>query len=79
MTAREKIREFILDNVAVTEVADDEDIFESGLARSMFVMQLVLFVEQEFGITITGEDLQFDHFRTISRIDNLVTLKMVST
>ena len=76
MATKEKIREFILDNVQETEVADDVDIFERGLVRSMFVMQLVLFVEQEFGISVTGDDLQFDNFRTIATIDGLVTRKM---
>jgi methoxymalonate biosynthesis acyl carrier protein len=76
LATREKIREFILGNVQETEVADDVDIFERGLVRSMFVMQLVLFVEQEFGISVTGDDLRFDNFRTIATIDGLVTRKM---
>ena len=72
------IREFILDNVSETSVGDDEDIFERGLVRSMFVMQLVLFVEQEFGVSITGDDLRFDNFRTINRIDALVSRKLAA-
>ncbi|MFJ5533563.1 acyl carrier protein [Streptomyces sp. NPDC093261] len=75
---REAIREFILDNISESSVGDDEDIFERGLVRSMFVMQLVLFVEQEFGVSITGEDLQFDNFRTIGRIDELVSRKLAT-
>ncbi|MGV9567632.1 acyl carrier protein [Streptomyces sp. NPDC003480] len=75
---REAIREFILDNISESSVGDDEDIFERGLVRSMFVMQLVLFVEQEFGVSITGEDLQFDNFRTIGRIDELVSRKLAA-
>ncbi|MEV6028959.1 MULTISPECIES: acyl carrier protein [unclassified Streptomyces] len=75
---KEAIREFILDNISESTVGDDEDIFERGLVRSMFVMQLVLFVEQEFGVSITGEDLQFDNFRTIDRIDELVSRKLAT-
>ncbi|MDT0467507.1 acyl carrier protein [Streptomyces gibsoniae] len=75
---KEAIREFILDNVSESAVGDDEDIFERGLVRSMFVMQLVLFVEQEFGVSITGEDLQFDNFRTVDRIDELVSRKLAT-
>ncbi|MGV9249500.1 acyl carrier protein [Streptomyces sp. NPDC003710] len=72
------IREFILENISESTVGDDEDIFERGLVRSMFVMQLVLFVEQEFGVSITGEDLQFDNFRTVDRIDELVSRKLAA-
>ncbi|MEU6371382.1 acyl carrier protein [Streptomyces sp. NPDC046931] len=72
------IREFIIENISESTVGDDEDIFERGLVRSMFVMQLVLFVEQEFGVSITGEDLQFDNFRTVDRIDELVSRKLAT-
>ncbi|MEU9076320.1 acyl carrier protein [Kitasatospora sp. NPDC004745] len=75
---RAVIREFILESITESTVGDDEDIFERGLVRSMFVMQLVLFVEQEFGISVTGDDLQFDNFRTVERIDELVTRKLAA-
>jgi methoxymalonate biosynthesis acyl carrier protein len=76
LSNKESIREFILDNVSVATVADDEDIFAAGLVRSMFVMQLVIFIEQEFGVSVTGEDLQFEYFTTVSRIDDLVSRKL---
>ncbi|WP_026422583.1 hypothetical protein [Actinokineospora inagensis] len=73
-----RIREFVLDNITETDLADSDDIFERGLVRSMFVMQLVVFVEQEFGISVTGDDLQFDHFRSVDRVDELVNRKLSS-
>ncbi|SER40788.1 hypothetical protein [Actinokineospora terrae] len=73
-----RIREFVLDNIAETELADSDDIFERGLVRSMFVMQLVVFVEQEFGVQVTGDDLQFDHFRSVDRVDELVARKLAA-
>jgi methoxymalonate biosynthesis acyl carrier protein len=53
----------------------DEDIFALGFVNSMFAMQLVLFIEQEFKITIENEDLEFDNFRTINSIANLIERK----
>ena len=73
---KEAIRGFILENISEPTVGDDEDIFERGLVRSMFVMQLVLFAEQEFAVSVTGDDLQFDNFRTVNRIDGLITRKL---
>ncbi|GAA3036185.1 phosphopantetheine-binding protein [Actinokineospora globicatena] len=73
-----RIREFILDNITETELADDDDIFERGLVRSMFVMQLVVFVEQEFGVQVTGDDLRFEHFRSVDRVDELVARKLAA-
>ena len=53
----------------------DEDIFANGFVNSMFAMQLVLFVEQEFQISIGNEDLEFENFRTINSITNLIERK----
>ncbi|MEU5220620.1 hypothetical protein AB0G79_31060 [Streptomyces sp. NPDC020807] len=78
MDNKAAIREFILENISESTVGDDDDIFERGLVRSMFVMQLVLFAEQEFGISVTGDDLQFDNFRTVNRIDGLITRKLAA-
>jgi methoxymalonate biosynthesis acyl carrier protein len=54
------------------DLRDDEDIFESGLVNSLFAMQLLLFVEQEFAIEISGEELEQDNFRTVDSITALV-------
>lgn len=78
MDRRSVIRDFILDSTTTAEVTDDDDIFELGLVRSMFVMELVVFVEQEFGVSIAGEDLNFDHFRSIARVDELVARKVAT-
>ncbi|WP_100839920.1 acyl carrier protein [Kitasatospora fiedleri] len=56
-------------------LADDEDIFASGFVNSLFIMQLVLFVEGEFGITVEDEDLELANFRTVDALDALVTRK----
>ncbi|MDE1145766.1 MAG: acyl carrier protein [Azospirillaceae bacterium] len=53
----------------------ETDIFATGLANSLFAMQLVQFVEREFGIEIGAEDLELENFRTIRRIAALVARK----
>ncbi|MBW4431915.1 MAG: acyl carrier protein [Pelatocladus maniniholoensis HA4357-MV3] len=57
------------------DLQPDEDIFALGFVNSMFAMQLVLFVEQEFQIAIENEDLEFENFRTINSITNLIERK----
>lgn len=64
------VRNFITGRIDTESVGDDEDIFEAGLVSSMFVMELVLFVEQAFGVEVDGEDLEFDNFRSISAVAN---------
>lgn len=54
------------------ELRDDDDIFEAGVVNSLFAMQLVVFVEDEFAIQISNEDLERDNFRTVNSITGLV-------
>ncbi len=58
------------------DVADDEDLFASGLVNSLFAMQLVLFVEKEFSIKVDNEDLDLDNFRSVSAITGFIQRKL---
>ena len=58
------------------EFGEDEDIFGTGLVNSLAAMQLVLFVEKEFGIEIGDDDLSLDNFRTIRAMEQLISSKI---
>ncbi|TMR30961.1 acyl carrier protein [Actinomadura geliboluensis] len=49
------------------------DLFASGAVSSLFAMELVVFVEGEFGVTVEGADLALDNFRTLRSMSTLVT------
>lgn len=72
---REKIKGFLARVVGDYDLQDNEDIFSLGFVNSMFAMQLVLFVEQEFKVSIENEDLEIDNFNTINALVNLVERK----
>jgi methoxymalonate biosynthesis acyl carrier protein len=57
------------------DLSPDEDIFALGFVNSLLAMQLVKFVEKEFGITIEDEDLDLANFGTLRAIDALVKRK----
>lgn len=73
-----KTRAFLAKYIQNIDLQDDQDIFEMGFVNSLFAMQLVLFVENEFGFALDNEDLDIDNFRTISAIANLVQRKLVT-
>jgi methoxymalonate biosynthesis acyl carrier protein len=75
ISIKEKIKIFIRRFVKNKEVADDEDIFSTGFVNSLFAMQLVLFLEKEFGIVIDNNDLDTDNFKSINAIMNLIIMK----
>ncbi|MFJ8546465.1 phosphopantetheine-binding protein [Streptomyces sp. NPDC093586] len=73
---RVRIAEYLSRFFPVQDLGDDDDIFELGFVSSMFAMQLVSFVEHEFGITVENEDLELEYFRSISALDAFVTRKL---
>jgi methoxymalonate biosynthesis acyl carrier protein len=75
MSSLEKIRNYITSNIS-TDLTDDSDFFELGLVDSLFALQLVAFVEQEFGFAIEPDDLDIAHFSSISALDKFVKSKL---
>jgi acyl carrier protein len=73
-----KIRSFLARFFKQVHLQDDQDFFALGFVNSLFAMQLVLFVEKEFGLSIENEDLDIDNFKSIDAIVHLVMQKMVA-
>jgi acyl carrier protein len=71
----DKLRAFLAPVFRGHTLMADEDIFALGFVNSLFALQLVQFLEREFGITIDNEDLDIDNFRTINALAALVTRK----
>jgi methoxymalonate biosynthesis acyl carrier protein len=71
----EKIKEFLSRFFKSHDLRPDDDIFALGFVNSLLAMQLVAFVEKEFGVTVGDEDLDLDNFRTIDAIASLVARK----
>ncbi len=46
----------------------DTDLIDTGLVDSLTFVEFLAQLEKEFGIHVSLEDLEIDHFRTISRI-----------
>ncbi|MEM7129594.1 MAG: phosphopantetheine-binding protein [Chloroflexota bacterium] len=72
---QQQIRTFLLEAIQYEALQNDDDIFEKGFVNSLFAMQLVLFVEQAFNVTVENDDLNLDNFRSVDAITNLVAHK----
>jgi len=79
MSRHEVLRQFIQRNLPVANktvtLGDDDDIFELGYVNSLFAMQLVLFVEREFAITVESEEMEVSNFNTVNHIVELIERK----
>jgi methoxymalonate biosynthesis acyl carrier protein len=70
-----KIKEFLSRFFKNHDLKPEEDIFSLGFVNSLLAMQLVAFVEKEFGVHVEDADLDLDNFRTVSSIASLVARK----
>jgi acyl carrier protein len=74
-----RVREFLGRYVRDREIGDDQDFFALGFVNSLMAMQLIQFLEKEFGISVEDEDLDFDNFRSIDRIDDFLDRKTAAS
>jgi len=81
MPTREKIRQFIVNELIAdgsgSELTDTVLLIDSGVIDSLGIMSLLGFLEENFSIQISGDDLVPDNFASISTISNFVALKSV--
>lgn len=73
---RPKIRTFLAAHLRDRAFSDQDDIFAAGYVNSLFAMQLVLFVEKEFGVCVNDEDLEVENFKSVAAIASLVERKV---
>lgn len=75
MKERNIIHRYVLDNVDLEEIGDDMDIFEEGLVSSLFAIELMTFLEKNFEMKVTVEDLDMNNFKSINSILNFIEKK----
>jgi acyl carrier protein len=63
---KESVRDFILRSITLTELDDDANLFESGIANSLFAVQMMTFIEKNFGIEIGAVDLDIENFKSLN-------------
>jgi|SRR5579859_5136122 len=79
MNMENQIRRFILQNLYFTEdtsLSDDASFLETGVVDSMGVMELVAFVQSEFGVTVEPQEVVVENFDSVSKLANFVRRKL---
>ena len=73
-----RIHEWIIGHFPLAKERDIgpyDSLFESGIVDSLGTLDIVLFLEQEFGLVVEDEEMLADHFESIESITNFVGLK----
>ena len=71
MTTQTALQQYLSDRLS-TDIDPDLDLFASGLVTSLFAMELVVHLEQQFDIEVVGPDLKLDNFRSVRSMSDLV-------
>jgi methoxymalonate biosynthesis acyl carrier protein len=72
-TAKDQVLAFVRDRYPQVEIDEAQDIFALGFVNSLFAMELVMFIEKTFGITIPNAELRLDNFRSANSMADLVS------
>jgi len=72
---KEKIREFIFEDLIFVaepeKFSDDEDLLEAGL-DSMGIMRLIMFIEEQFGVTLPDSEIDPDNVKSFNTLEQWV-------
>jgi len=80
MTVQQRVKGFILEYFYVSdpdELTDDLSLLDSGLVDSTGMMEVILFLEGEYGIHVEDHETIPENLETLSRIAAFVARKTV--
>lgn len=76
---REKIRKFINDNFLFgqgeSSFTDDDSFLDKGIIDSTGVLELVAFLEEQFGIKVEDEELVPENLDSTNNLVNFINSK----
>jgi len=77
-TATDQIRAFVLDKFPQAKkknLRDSDKLLESGIVDSLGILDLVAFLESDFQVHISDEELLPENFQTVEAIAQFVERK----
>jgi acyl carrier protein len=73
------IRQHILEELLFDQphavLTNDDELLEKKIIDSMALVQLISFIEEQYGIEVDDEDLKLENFKTINHIKKYIESK----
>ena len=80
MEFKEKLRNFILKELCqdgnIKSLQDDEQLIEKGIIDSLGIISLLAYLDENFGILLSEEELSPKNFATLQSICDMVAKKL---
>ena len=72
----DQIARFFPEHANIEAPSPDADLFEAGILDSLAFIDLVVYLEQQFDIRISADELEPENFRSIARISEFTTARL---
>ena len=81
MQIRKRVRDYVAANFYVDggDLLDEESLLERGVIDSTGVMEIIQFIEREFGVQVSDEEIVPENLESIARIDAFVGRKIAAS
>jgi acyl carrier protein len=79
MQPRQQIKQFILSNFLFTDdqnaIGDGDSLVRGGILDSTGIYELIMHIEETFGLSIAPEEMIPDNFDTLDAMDAFIARK----
>lgn len=83
MEFKKQMKRFILKELCldgdIKSLADDEQLIEKGIIDSMSILSLLAYLDENFGIVLSEEELNPENFATLQSICDVVAKKLAKS
>lgn len=80
MQQRQRIKQYLLQNFLFSNdenaLKDDTSLIRGGILDSTGIYELIMHLEESFGISIAPEEMTPENFDTIEAVDGFVSRKL---
>jgi acyl carrier protein len=72
---KDKLKQFIMTEVNperdLAEIGDDEPLLESAIIDSLGILKILAFMDEEFGVDLSSDQIKLENFRDVATINRL--------
>lgn len=79
MSAKEKVKNYILENYLFTDdqdaLKDGDSFLEQGIIDSTGILEVIFFLEEEFGISVDDEEMVPENLDSVNNLVKFIEAK----
>jgi methoxymalonate biosynthesis acyl carrier protein len=73
----EQMVALFLQHLNVVVADPDTDLIDEGLLDSLMLVELIVHLEEHYGIAVALDDVELDHFRSLRRLTQFIVASRI--